>query len=90
MRLSLSRVRKSPQRPSFRGQGTRDKGQGAGSNWTSAIRNRRLAHWCVRDSGQGGCEGVGHNKHARYLPSGRTTSYKHPAAWDGLLLWLMG
>jgi hypothetical protein len=40
----------------------------------------------VRDSGQGGCEGVGHNKHACYLPSGRTAAYKHPAAWTAAVV----
>jgi hypothetical protein len=74
--VRLSQGQKSPQRSSF-------QGQGPGSNWIFAIRNRRLAHWCVRDSGQGGCEGVWHKKYACYLPSGRTAAYKHPAAWDG-------
>jgi hypothetical protein len=80
VRSSLSRRQKSPQRSSLQGHGARGRGQEAGSNWTSVIRNW---HGCMHDSGQGGCEGVGHNKNGCYLPSGRTAPYKHPAARDG-------
>jgi hypothetical protein len=66
VRFSISRVRRVLNGLRFRG-----KGQGAGSNWTSAIRNRHLARWCVRDSGKGGCEGVGHNKTRMLSPVGK-------------------